>query len=95
MYFLLGLGYLFDVIRLARKIKNISSFADILTQTHIPTIIKTVNDIPMLQLTVMVIRSTKAKTFTYGSVKIEVDKIDLLDPISHKVNRTVILYVED
>lgn len=36
---------LFHIVSLARKIKNIGSFADILNQTNIPTTIRTENDI--------------------------------------------------
>jgi 3-methyladenine DNA glycosylase Tag len=36
---------LFHIVSLARKIKNIGSFADILNQTNIPTTIRTRNDI--------------------------------------------------
>lgn len=36
---------LFHIVSLARKIKNIGSFADILNQTNIPKLIKTHNDI--------------------------------------------------
>jgi hypothetical protein len=38
-------GKLFHIVSLARKIKNIGSFADILNQTNIPTTIRTESDI--------------------------------------------------